>query len=202
MGEIFRFMQRNGVCFIPKAASVASKQASSRQGSVIQDDVGLGYFQDSAPVILVLDARLSGNFGYYFVHHEHRRLFWLDAYDFTWCVGEVHVNHTPSSIGLEMTSQYWKHVEHFPHLYELTPSDMVMFDNMTSFTLGGKSLVPSCRTCIRTENEPDRYAHFRYERCQYVQCGKAQVCAGNSGPPQTEEARREERKRRGTQNNL
>jgi hypothetical protein len=139
MGKIFEFMQKNDVYFRPKAALVVPEQARSREGGMTQDEVGCRYLQDSAPTILVLDARLSGRFGYYFVNHLHRRLFWLDEYDFTWCMGEVHVNHTLSSIGLEMMSQYWGHVEYFPHLYEFTPNDLVKFDDMISTTLGGAS---------------------------------------------------------------
>lgn len=132
MAEIFKFMDVNGIEFPSNSdASGKPKQAN------LSPEEGWSYFQDHAPVVLVLDVRLSGNSGYYFVHHAERRLFWLDEYDFTWCVGEVHVNHTLSSIGLEMTSQYWRHIEAFPHLYEFTQTDLERMSDMIGFTFGG-----------------------------------------------------------------
>jgi hypothetical protein len=135
---IFQFMHEKTISFRGGEAGTRPTQPSPLTGHG-EGEMVWDYFQNSAPVVLVLEARLSGNFGYYFADHTRRRLFWLDEYDFTYCAGEVHVEHTETSLGLEMRSQYWKHNELFPQLYELTSGDLVEFSDMIGFVLGGKS---------------------------------------------------------------
>jgi hypothetical protein len=98
------------------------------------------YFQDHAPIVLVLELRLSGNCGYYFVDHARKRLFWLDDYDFSWAAGELHVKHADSIIATEMKRHYWRHNKYFPHLNEFTEKDLEDIDGMIGFTFGREEL--------------------------------------------------------------
>lgn len=50
-------------------------------------------------VSLVLEFRLSGRCGYYFVNHDGHCLFWLDEFDAMVFLGLVFVKYTPSLIG-------------------------------------------------------------------------------------------------------
>ncbi|TEB18531.1 hypothetical protein FA13DRAFT_1608016, partial [Coprinellus micaceus] len=85
---------------------------------------------------LVLELRLTGKCGYYFVNHTGQRRFWLEDYDFSWAAGEVHVGHSDSIIGMEMKRHYWRHNEYFPHLYEFMEKDLEEIDDMIGFTFG------------------------------------------------------------------
>lgn len=94
------------------------------------------YPQHLASTVLVLDMRLTGNTGYYFVSHPTQTIFWLDPYDFSIAVGEVRVDYTTTMIGLEMKSHYWTHNDLFPHLYELEEKDIEEADDMIGFAIG------------------------------------------------------------------
>ncbi|KAJ3502184.1 hypothetical protein NMY22_g18674 [Coprinellus aureogranulatus] len=130
--DIFAYLNVNGIDFRVLAAPCDTQLSGHpRDGG---DD--WEYIQDSTPVVLVLETRLSGYVGYYFVDHHRQRLFWLDKFDFTYEVGEVNIDHENSSLGLEMKNQYWTHIEFFPHLYELTDKDIIELDDMIAFTFG------------------------------------------------------------------
>jgi hypothetical protein len=190
---IFEFMERNNVDF-----SISKGPGVSEQ--INPPEERWRYFQEDAPIVLVLGARRSGNFGYYFVHHPLRRLVWLDEYDFTWCVGEVHIEHTFSSIAHEMMSQYWKHVECFPHLYEFTQTDLKSMSDTIGFTFGGAwALYLISRLLF---NERQRCVDIRYKRREYVRLGGFEACAGNYSSPRTKDTERKEGLCRGTQNDL
>lgn len=136
--EIFRYMRDRGVSF-PVTQQTLPEWETPRKGRFAPEDTAeeKWYFQDYAPVVLVLELRLTGNCGYYFVDHAGQRLFWLEDYDFSWAAGEVHVGHSDSIIGMEMKRHYWRHNEYFPHLYEFTEKDLEEMDDMITFTFGG-----------------------------------------------------------------
>lgn len=147
MYQIFEYMLNAGLYFrvreeAPNQSDGASKSTAS--SFYEEEQTGYQYFQATAPVVLVLEVRLSGSVGYYFVDHPRRRLFWLDEMDFSFEVGEVRIEHNNSTIGLEMQSHYWKHNDYFPHLYELTLKDLVEIDDMIAFALGGKQPSWTC----------------------------------------------------------
>ncbi|KAF8814760.1 hypothetical protein BYT27DRAFT_7334293 [Phlegmacium glaucopus] len=71
---------------------------------------------------LVLEFTNSGRYGYYFVNHATRCLFWLDECNGMNFLGKVKVKYTPSHIGLEMKSLYWLHNYLFPNLCPLPSS--------------------------------------------------------------------------------
>lgn len=50
-------------------------------------------------ISLVLEFRLSGRCGYYFVDHETQCLFWLDEFDAIVFLGLVRVKYTPPLVG-------------------------------------------------------------------------------------------------------
>ena len=53
----------------------------------------------SQDICLVLEFRQSGRYGYYFVDHRTRCLFWLEMYDAMEFLAQVRVKYTPSLIG-------------------------------------------------------------------------------------------------------
>ena len=53
----------------------------------------------SQDICLVLEFRQSGRYGYYFVDHRTRCLFWLEKYDAMEFLAQVRVKYTPSLIG-------------------------------------------------------------------------------------------------------
>ena len=125
MGLIYRYMGRNGVTFPRPALNELPK------------DIHL-YPQDLAPVVLVLEFKLSGNVGYYFVSHPTKALFWLDPFDFSEMLGEVHIRHTEWLVGLQMKSHYWTHNDYFPHLYELKHDDLEEAEDLLATAIGGQ----------------------------------------------------------------
>ncbi|KAF6764327.1 hypothetical protein DFP72DRAFT_799998 [Ephemerocybe angulata] len=114
MGQIFAYMTRNDIAF-PRPPKPTKKRGSRERKT---------YPQDIAPVVLVLEFRLTGRIGYYFVSHTTQTLFWLDPFDFGYMLGEVHVEQTEWLVGLQMRSHYWYHNDLFPHLYELSERDL------------------------------------------------------------------------------
>ncbi|KAJ3537984.1 hypothetical protein NMY22_g5363 [Coprinellus aureogranulatus] len=97
--------------------------------------------QHVAPVVLVLDARLSGETGYYFVFHPTQSVFWLEPFDFSLALREVHIEHSlepDKSMGVKtmMKCHYWKHNDFFPDVYELEREDIEKVDGMIRFVIG------------------------------------------------------------------
>lgn len=147
MKQIFQYMSKHNVSFgnsTPSPYVVASprKKRRTRNGSShfqtsTSNDASDDYYpQHLAPVVLVLELRLSGNAGYYFVSHPTQTIFWLDPFDFSLAVGELHVEYTTTMVGLEMKSHYWTHNDFFPHLYELEEKDIDEVDDMIGFAIG------------------------------------------------------------------
>ena len=52
---------------------------------------------------LVLELRLSGRCGYYFVDHAQKCIYWLDEFDARGYLDEVRVKYKPSHIGKHPT---------------------------------------------------------------------------------------------------
>lgn len=119
--KIFAFMQEHGIDFL--------RPVPSGERSLVQE---------ALPIVLVLDPRLSGRMGYYFVSHPTQSLFWLDNFDFSLMLQMVRVAHTDSTIGLRMREEYWGHNELFPHLYQLDDDDIQEADNMIEYSIGGR----------------------------------------------------------------
>ncbi|KAJ3522958.1 hypothetical protein NMY22_g11662 [Coprinellus aureogranulatus] len=124
MEQLFKYMAKGNLSFRQR------RHGGSDQGH-------FGRNQHRNPVVLVLELRLTGNIGYYFVDHRKQRLFWLETFDFSFDISEVNIDHTDAHVGLKMRSQYWTHNEFFPDFYELTEVDLTEIDNLLGFALGG-----------------------------------------------------------------
>lgn len=147
MRQIFRYMGDNDISFRNSKGSyhpsaIPRKKRRTRNGSMhfqqntSNDPLEDFYPQHLAPVVLVLDRRLTGNMGYYFVSHPTQTIFWLDPFDYSLAVGEVRVPYSKTMIGLEMKAHYWSHNDLFPHLYELEEKDIDEVDDMIGFAIG------------------------------------------------------------------
>ncbi|KAF9010175.1 hypothetical protein BDQ17DRAFT_1004707 [Cyathus striatus] len=79
---------------------------------------------DDTSIELVLELRQTERYGYYFVDHTHRCLFWPEDFDFIDFISEVKVNYTTSHVGKETISHYWFHNEMFPHILDV-PEDAI-----------------------------------------------------------------------------
>lgn len=148
MDQIFEFIQKNNIPnFRPNSSPISDTQNSKSEPSIAESkkdkttkDEDEMTPQDLAPVILVLEFRLTGRTGYYFVSHPDQSLFWLDPFDFSFMLDDVHMEQTDWLVGLQMKSHYWYHNELFPHLYELTDEDIEEVDDIFGYAIGGKSL--------------------------------------------------------------
>jgi hypothetical protein len=139
MTWIFEYMEDHNISF---CRPTPRKKRRTRNGSAhfqltpSTDPFDDSYPQHLAPIVLVLDIRLTGNTGYYFVDHPAQTIFWLEPYDYSLAVGEVHTDYSTTLIGLEMKSHYWTHNDLFPHLYELEEKDLQEVDDMVGFAIG------------------------------------------------------------------
>lgn len=125
MGHIYQYMESKGIAF-------------PRPGSNDLPEDAYICPQDLTPVVLVLEFKLSGNIGYYFVSHPTKTLFWLDPFDFSDMLGELHIKHTEWLVGLQMKSHYWTHNDYFPHFYELKQEDLEEIEDLLATAIGGK----------------------------------------------------------------
>ncbi|KAJ3505990.1 hypothetical protein NMY22_g17391 [Coprinellus aureogranulatus] len=147
MRQIFKYMKDHNVSFdkatpsqfispSPRKKRRTRNGSTHFQSSTSNDPFDESYPQQLAPIVLVLDIRLTGNTGYYFVSHPTRTIFWLDPFDYSIAVGEVHIDHPTTLIGVEMKCHYWIHNDLFPHLYELDDKDIEDIDDMVGFAIG------------------------------------------------------------------
>ncbi|RXW23291.1 hypothetical protein EST38_g2560 [Candolleomyces aberdarensis] len=134
---IFAYMKENDVSF-PRPTQPSQKQGNPRKsthrkrsyGDCWEEGEHVEPPQDLAPVVLVLEPRLTGRVGYYFVDHPSQTLFWLEHFDFTYMLMEVRAEWSEWLAGLQMKSHYWYHNELFPHLYELVDDDTDEIDDI------------------------------------------------------------------------
>ncbi|KAG2123804.1 hypothetical protein DEU56DRAFT_828767 [Suillus clintonianus] len=105
-----------------------SRETSALHNVITQLLCGL---KETAPddaeseMTLVLDLFLSSvgadqkpNFGYYFVSHTHKRVFWLQSFDLD-CLSEE-CDGSMGSTSRCAEAQYWKHCELFPNTLNVT----------------------------------------------------------------------------------
>ncbi|KAF9445937.1 hypothetical protein P691DRAFT_241096 [Macrolepiota fuliginosa MF-IS2] len=98
-------------------------------------------------------------FGYYFVDHAKRMLFWLDKMDAYEMTRELQ---TPSPrlelIGMELRSQYWHHNEHFPNTFNymqppLTELQDILWHANGDILTSSKSTIPYTLEEVRNMRE-------------------------------------------------
>ncbi|KAF5329995.1 hypothetical protein D9611_010429 [Ephemerocybe angulata] len=173
MGQIFDYMKRNDIDF-PRPPKPTKKRGSKERKT---------YPQDIAPVVLVLEFRLTGRIGYYFVSHTTQTLFWLDPFDFGYMLGEVHVEQTEWLVGLQMRSHYWYHNDLFPHLYELSERDLGEADDFVGYGIGDVVTSAASTTEPRDLNElkfmqgiVHRYEGKKWERRRMSHGERRVIC--------------------------
>jgi hypothetical protein len=127
-------MEERGVPNLRPAGSAFTNIRSNKR-SYSNDFI---YTQDMAPVVLVLELKLSGYVGYYFVSHETQSVFWLDPFNLGELMVDLRVEYTDWMAGLQMKSLYWYHNDLFPHLYELRDDDIQELEDMVEFAIGGQ----------------------------------------------------------------
>lgn len=79
-------------------------------------------------VELVLEFAAEGRrecWGYYFVHHERRVIFWFEAYRSVHLMNGVRGVKSKSHVKHALELQYWRHIELFPNK-RILPEDMVV----------------------------------------------------------------------------
>ncbi|KAJ2925409.1 hypothetical protein H1R20_g11698, partial [Candolleomyces eurysporus] len=143
MNAIFAYMKEHNVSF-PRPAQPFQKRDNPRKSARRKRSSGDHWEegehaetpQDLAPVVLVLEFRLTGRVGYYFVDHPNQTLFWLEPFDFTYMLMEVRAQWSDWLVGLQMKSHYWYHNELFPHLYELVDDDVDEIDDIVGYAAG------------------------------------------------------------------
>ncbi|KAJ2925396.1 hypothetical protein H1R20_g11697, partial [Candolleomyces eurysporus] len=171
MKAIFAYMKEHNVSFPP--AQPSQKRGNPRNSARRKRSSGDHWEegehaetpQDLAPVVLVLEFRLTGRVGYYFVDHPSQTLFWLEHFDFTYMLMEMRGEWTDWLVGLQMKSHYWYHNELFPHLYELVEDDIHEIDDVVGYAMG--DALTSSRTTVNWT--PDILKHLQTMVHRYEQ---------------------------------
>ena len=140
MQRIFHFIETHNIDFSHLPGSQTQEwQRRDHKVAAESSKAKHVYQQNKHPVVLVLEFRLRGSIGYYFVCHRTQSLFWLEDVDFSQALELVQITPTDSLVGMKMKEQYWYHNELFPHLHELEDKDLYDLEDMLEFAIGGRS---------------------------------------------------------------
>ncbi|KAJ2914628.1 hypothetical protein MD484_g5809, partial [Candolleomyces efflorescens] len=102
----------------------------------ISDYVDGNHISFPPNVYLVLELRQTGRYGYYFVNHDEKCLFWLEPFDFSHLLVPLEIASTDSHVSLLMQSHYWYHNELFPHVYEIDNMKLNEITDMLVYSIG------------------------------------------------------------------
>ncbi|RXW23284.1 hypothetical protein EST38_g2559 [Candolleomyces aberdarensis] len=173
MKAIFFYMKENDISFPRPASQPPQKPDNPRNltcrkrsyGDHWEEGEHVEPPQDLAPVVLVLEFRLTGRVGYYFADHPSQTLFWLEPFDFIHMLSEVRVEWDNWLVGLQMKNHYWYHNELFPHLYELADDDMDEIDDIVGYAMG--DIFTSSRSAVHWD--PDKLGYLQTMVHRYEQ---------------------------------